>query len=400
MSNKITDSIFNVGVLNPNVRVADVVVQTPNGTTYNSYIVKGSEKTALIETVHRDYFDKYVENVEKIIDIDKIDYLVMNHNEPDHSGAIEKLAKLNPKMTVITSPAGAIYLKNITNDSNLRLKVVKNDETIGLGDKTLRFISAPFLHWPDSMFTWVEEEKTLFTCDFLGCHYCEPYGFDFEITDKSAFFSSLKIYYNCIFSPFKKYVNSGISKIKSLHISFVCPSHGPVLTKDCMLDQVLEKYNKWSSPQKRKNPLIPIFYCSAYGNTKRIAEAISKGIKSQIPTADVALYNVVECDLSDLSGELNKSDAFLVGSPTINKDAVSPIWNLLSTIDAINCAKKPVATFGSFGWSGEATSQIESRLKSLKLSTFDENFKICFTPTESDLKNATKFGERFAKSLK
>ena len=161
MKNKITDSIFSVGVLNPNVRIADVVVKTSNGTTYNSYVVKGSEKIALIETVHKDYFDKYLKNVEEISDINKIDYLVMNHNEPDHSGAIQKLVELNPKLKILTSPAGAIYLKNITNNSNLNLKIVKNDEYIDLGNKTLRFISAPFLHWPDSMLTYVEEEKTL-----------------------------------------------------------------------------------------------------------------------------------------------------------------------------------------------------------------------------------------------
>ena len=399
MKNKITDSIFSVGVLNPNVRIADVVVKTSNGTTYNSYVVKGSEKIALIETVHKDYFDKYLKNVEEISDINKIDYLVMNHNEPDHSGAIQKLVELNPKITILTSPAGAIYLKNITNNSNLNLKIVKNDEYIDLGNKTLRFILAPFLHWPDSMLTYVEEEKTLFTCDFLGCHYCEPYGFDFEITDKSAFLSSLKTYFDCIFSPFKKYVTSGISKIKNLDISFVCPSHGPVLTKDFMLDQVIKTYEKWSNPQKPKDPLIPIFYCSAYGNTKQIAKAISRGIQNQIPNSKVSLYNVVEFDTSDLCDKLNKSSAFLVGSPTINKDAAAPIWTLLATIDAINNAKKLVATFGSFGWSGEAASQIAGRLKSLKLSTFDENFRVCFTPTEKDLENATEFGEKFAKEL-
>ena len=399
MKNKITDNIFNVGVLNPNVRIADVVVKTNNGTTYNSYVVKGSEKTALIETVHRDYFDKYLKNVKEITDINKIDYLVMNHNEPDHSGAIEKLVKLNPKITILTSPAGAIYLKNITNNSNLNLKVVKNNEYVNLGDKTLRFICAPFLHWPDSMFTWIEEEKTLFTCDFLGCHYCEPYGFDFEITNKSAFLSSLKTYFDCIFSPFKKYVINGISRIKNLDISFICPSHGPVLTKNFMLDQVIKTYEKWSDSPSPKDPLIPIFYCSAYGNTKQIAKAISRGIQNQIPNSNVSLCDVVECDPTDLCEKLNTSSAFLVGSPTINKSATAPIWNLLATIDPINNAKKLAATFGSFGWSGEAASQISDHLKSLKLLTFDENFRVCFTPTEKDLENATEFGEKFAKKF-
>ena len=144
MKNKITDNIFNVGVLNPNIRVADIVVKTNNGTSYNSYIVKGSDKTALIETAHKDYFENYLKNIQEIISIDQIDYIIMNHNEPDHSGSISKLIELNPNLTIVTSPAGAIYLKNITNKTDLNIKIVKDGDSLNLGNKTLKFISAPF----------------------------------------------------------------------------------------------------------------------------------------------------------------------------------------------------------------------------------------------------------------
>ena len=247
MKNKISDSVFNVGILNPNIRIADVVIKTNNGTSYNSYIVKGSNKTALIETAHKDYFENYLKNIEEIISIDKIDYIVMNHNEPDHSGSISKLIELNPNLTIITSPAGAIYLKNITNKSELKIKIVKDGDCLSLGNKTLKFISAPFLHWPDSMFTWLVEEKILFSCDFLGCHYCEPYTIDTNITDKEAYLASLQIYYSAIFSLFKKYVLNGLSKISDLELSFVCPSHGPVLTKDGILFEIIEQYKKAST---------------------------------------------------------------------------------------------------------------------------------------------------------
>lgn len=399
MKNKITDNIFNVGILNPNVRVADIVVKTDNGTSYNSYIVTGSDKTALIETAHKDYFENYLKNIQEIISISQIDYIIMNHNEPDHSGSISKLIELNPNLTIVTSPAGAIYLKNITNKTDLNIKIVKDGDSLSLGNKTLKFISAPFLHWPDSMFTWLIEEKVLFSCDFLGCHYCEPYILDTNITDKDAYLSSLQIYYSAIFSPFKKYVLNGLSKINDLEISFVCPSHGPVLTKDGILFEIIKKYKDWSNDNKNSTPTIPIFYCSAYGNTERIAKAISEGIKNQLPNINVPLYNVIKHNISDLANELNLSDAFLIGSPTINKNSVSPIWNLLSTIDVINNTKKSVATFGSFGWSGEATEQISNYMSSMKLSVFEEKFKVCFIPTEQDIKNAISFGEKFAKSL-
>ena len=399
MKNKITDNIFNVGILNPNVRVADIVVKTDNGTSYNSYIVTGSDKTALIETAHKDYFENYLKNIQEIISISQIDYIIMNHNEPDHSGSISKLIELNPNLTIVTSPAGAIYLKNITNKTDLNIKIVKDGDSLSLGNKTLKFISAPFLHWPDSMFTWLIEEKVLFSCDFLGCHYCEPYILDTNITDKDAYLSSLQIYYSAIFSPFKKYVLNGLSKINDLEISFVCPSHGPVLTKDGILFEIIKKYKDWSNDNKNSTPTIPIFYCSAYGNTERIAKAISEGIKNQLPNINVPLYNVIKHNISDLANELNLSDAFLIGSPTINKNSVSPIWNLLSTIDVINNTKKSVATFGSFGWSGEATEQISNYMSSMKVSVFEEKFKVCFIPTEQDIKNAISFGEKFAKSL-
>ncbi len=399
MKNKIIDNIFNVGILNPNVRVADIVVKTDNGTSYNSYIVKGSDKTALIETTHKDYFENYLKNIQEIISIDQVDYIIMNHNEPDHSGSISKLIELNPNLTIVTSPAGAIYLKNITNKKDLNIKIVKDGDSLSLGNKTLKFISAPFLHWPDSMFTWLVEDKVLFSCDFLGCHYCEPYILDTNITDKEAYLSSLQIYYSAIFSPFKKYVLNGLSKISNLEISFVCPSHGPVLTKDGILFEIIKKYKNWSNYNKNSTPTIPIFYCSAYGNTERIAKAISEGIKNQMPNVNVPLYNVIKHNISDLTNELNLSDAFLIGSPTINKNSVSPIWNLLSTIDVINNTKKSVATFGSFGWSGEATEQISNYMSSMKLSVFEEKFKVCFVPTEQDIKNAISFGEKFAKSL-
>lgn len=399
MKNKISDSVFNVGILNPNIRIADVVIKTNHGTSYNSYIVKGSDKTALIETAHKDYFKNYLQNIKEVISIEEIDYIVMNHNEPDHSGSISNLIELNPNLTIVASPAGAIYLKNIINKPELKVKVVKDGDCLNLGNKTLQFMSAPFLHWPDSMFTWLAEEKVLFSCDFLGCHYCEPYTMDTNITNKEAYLASLQVYYSAIFSPFKKYVLNGLSKISDLELSFVCPSHGPVLTKDGILFEIIEHYKAWSDSQKNSTPSIPIFYCSAYGNTELIAKAISKGIKNQISNVRVPLYNLAEHNTADLTNELNSSDAFLIGSPTINKNSVTPIWNLLSTIDAINNTKKPTATFGSFGWSGEATEQISSYMSSMKLSVFEEKFKVCFVPTEQDLKNATLFGEKFAQSL-
>ena len=396
---KITDSITSVGVLNPNMRVFDIVMRTEFGTSYNSYLVKGSEKTALIEASHPRFFEYLRDNISGIADIGKIDYLVMNHNEPDHSGSIEKLLELNPELTILVSQAGSLYLKNIVNRADMKVQVVKDGDQVSLGDKTLHFINAPFLHWPDSMFTWCPEEKALFSCDFLGCHYCEPQMIDTKIPYPQAYEQAFEEYYQAIFGPFKPYVLKGLEKIKDLPIEYCCVSHGPVLTKDCRLKEAMDKYREWSTPKAREHKSIPVFYCSAYGNTGRLAGAIAEGIREALPDAAVGTFDIIEHDMGKLGALLNESDAFLIGSPTLNRDAVPPVWNLLAHVDAVNIQKRPVALFGSYGWSGEAVKNLSARLKDLKVNLFEKDFRVVFVPTEQDLEAAKAFGKEFAQSL-
>jgi flavorubredoxin len=169
---KVTESIYSVGVLNPNMRIFDIVMKTEYGTSYNSYIVKG-KKIALIDACHERFLDQYVQNIEEVTPLDKIDYLIVNHCEPDHTGALRQLLKKIPNVQIFCTPAGKLFLSEITK-LPLNIHIVKDHEVLDLGGKTLEFIIAPFLHWPDSMFTYAKEEKTVFTCDFLGTHYCEP----------------------------------------------------------------------------------------------------------------------------------------------------------------------------------------------------------------------------------
>lgn len=398
---RITDCIYSVGILNPNLRIFDVVMATEYGTSYNSYVVKGSEKTALIETVHNDFFDAYIENVKQATDLSKITYLVMNHNEPDHSGGIQKLLEIIPELKIVVSQAGSIYLKNIVNCTDMNIIVAKDGDSIDLGGKTLKFISAPFLHWPDSMFTYVEEEKTLFPCDFLGSHYCEPSVLDTLLLPKykHAYDKAMLGYYTAIFGPFKPYILKGLEKIKDIDIEFACVSHGPVLTKSGFLDEVIEKYREWSTLLIREKKVIPVFFCSAYHNTTKIAFAIANGVSEIIPTAEVCCYDLNDHSIEKMGALINSCDACLIGSPTINKDAVPPVWNLLSHVDAINFAKRSVALFGSYGWSGEAFANLRGRLQGLKANVSEQDFKVVFVPTKDDLENAREFGKAFAASL-
>ncbi|MDR3084686.1 MAG: FprA family A-type flavoprotein [Christensenellaceae bacterium] len=396
---KIKPSINFAGILNPGMRVFDVIMRTEYGTSYNSYVVKGAEKTAIIEASHRSFSRLYGEGLEEALEGRTPDYLILNHVEPDHSGSVACLLERYPNLQVLASQAAAIYLKNIVNREDFKPSIVRDGDSLDLGGKTLQFISAPFLHWPDSIFSYLPEEKTVFSCDFLGAHYCEPGVLDREILYAPEYFAALKYYYDCIFGPFAPYVRAGLQKLKALDFDTVCTSHGPVLTKDGALGRVLELYESWSAEKQAGPARIPIFYCSAYGNTKSLAQAVREGVLGAIPDAEVPLYNIIEHDLNALAEEMNGSDAFLIGSPTINREAVPPAWQLLSLADAINIQKRPVALFGSFGWSGEAVPHLSERLQSLKCAVFEQQLKVCFVPTQGDLAAARAFGEAFAKGI-
>lgn len=398
----ITESVAFIGALNPNLRVFDVIMRTEYGTSYNSYLVKGSEKTALIEAAHNTFFESYLEDLKQALGGAAPDYLVLNHCEPDHTGCVDKLLEVFPDMTIVVSGAGAIYIKQITNrGESLKLQIAKNGDKIDLGGRTLEFIIAPFLHWPDSMFTWLPEEKMLFSCDFLGAHYCEPLLYDHKVTYPQQYLESSKYYYDCIFAPFPEYVLKGLEKIEGLDIEYACVSHGPILTKGGLLREVMDKYRRWATPQPRQEKHIPIFYVSAYGNTGLLADMIGRGIQEVLPTAKVDIHNLIDMEpsLTDCQHLMNESDAFLIGSPTLNRDSLPPIWQLLAGIEAVGFPKKPVAIFGSYGWSGEALPNIAQRLEQVKANVYPQQLKVVFVPSDDDLAAASEFGRSFARSL-
>lgn len=393
---KVSEGVYSVGILNPNMRIFDIIMSTAYGTSYNSYIVKGEDKVALVEVCHASYFDSYLENIKEVCNPEDINYIVVNHCEPDHSGALAQILDVCPNAEIVVSKPGSMYLKNITNRTDYKTIVANDGDIIDLGGKTLKFIIAPFLHWPDSMFTYCKESKTLFPCDMFGAHYCEPYVFDSRITYPKGYEEAFLGYYTAIFSPFKKFVLAGLDKIKSLEIDTICTSHGPILTKGNKLEYVIEKYIEWSQTVKNETTTIPIFYCSAYGCTEKAAYAIADGIKSVIKDAYIEVLNVNDYDLCTLAEKINSCDGFAVGSPTLNSDAVSPISNLLNCIDAINCKKKPALAFGSYGWSGEGVGNLNTKMKTLKLNVYEDGFRFIFVPSEEDLKNAFEVGKKFA----
>ncbi|MDR3293606.1 MAG: FprA family A-type flavoprotein [Clostridiales bacterium] len=398
MQKQLKPSLYSVGVLNPNMRVFDVMMRTDYGTSYNSYIVT-DKKTALIETCHHRFFEEYLENIESVIDPAKIDYIVLNHTEPDHSGALRLLKAACPNAEILCSRAAAIYLKNIVNDPSVSFRVVSDGESVSLGSLDLKFIYAPFLHWPDTMFTYCAGLATVFTCDFLGAHYCEPNMIDSRVVYRTRYEAAFQEYYDAIFAPFAPYVRAGLNKLAALDYDTVCVSHGPILTAGDFLVPALKRYEKWSIEPPKTALLLPVFYCSAYGYTKRLALTAVDTVKQIFPDAECRAYDIIENDLDDLARIMNASDGFLLGSPTINRDAVSPAHALLSRVDAINSQKKPAAVFGSYGWSGEAVSSLSGRLASLRLKPTGEGFRAVFAPSDTELDGMREFVKEFCKML-
>lgn len=400
---ELKNNIYWIGTLDPNLRIFDIIMETQYGTTYNSYMVKGSEKIAVFETTKEKYFDGYLKELEeRLPNPEKIDYIVVDHTEPDHSGSISKLLDYAKNATVVGSHTAIEFLKNIMN-KDFKHIVVKHGDKISLGDKTLEFISAPFLHWPDSMYTYIPEDEVLLCCDSFGSHYSNDKILLSKLDENELkdYGKALRYYYMCIFGPFKKYVLDGIEKIKDLKIDMILPGHGPVLDRNPW--DIVDTYKKWSittNPNKRKTIIIP--YVTAYGYTGKVAEEIKRGIEAFDSSIDVKTYKLDVENFKTLEGEILReflwADGILLGSCTINGDALPPIWSLALSLNPIVHGGKFVSAFGSYGWSGEAVPNLIKRLESLRMHVLD-GFTVKFKPSEEECKEAFEFGKTFAKAM-
>ncbi|WBW96011.1 FprA family A-type flavoprotein [Oceanirhabdus sp. W0125-5] len=382
---KLKNNIYWIGVKNPELRVFDIIMKTKKGTTYNSYLIE-DEKIAIVDTVKNGYYDEFKKNIVEVIGDRKVDYIIVHHTELDHSGSLKRLLEDYPDAVVVGSNAALNYTKNILNREFNSL-VAKED--LNLGEKTLKFISAPNLHWPDTIFTYVEQSKMLFTCDVFGSHY-SPEGNVMEEYDEE-YYSEMKYYYDCIMGPFKKFVNMALDKIENLEYDMVAPSHGPVHTND--IEECKKLYREWSEVKLPEKDKVAILYISAYDNTKKIAEMfkeelINKGYKAE--AHDITEYGVENC-----LKLIDSSSGVLIGSPTINQDAVEPAWGLLSYVSAITNRGKAAGAFGSYGWSGEGVPMLTERLKSLKFNVVEEGFKFKFVPSEAEIEQGMEFLNKF-----
>ncbi|MCI5900485.1 MAG: FAD-dependent oxidoreductase [Hominisplanchenecus sp.] len=388
---KLRDDFYWAGIIDDKLRVFDIIMYTEFGTTYNSYVLKAKDKIVLFETVKEKFFDEWMDKLEDIIDVTKIDYLVVNHTEPDHAGSVERLLELSPHLKIISTGCAAGFLKEIVNREFCSI-TVSDDERMQIGDKTLHFMIVPNLHWPDTMYTFIEEEQILVTCDSFGSHY----GFEdvlvSKVTDQEGYMRATKYYFDCIIGPFKPYMLKALERVRALDVSMICPGHGPVL--DDNIGFIEDTYEDWCTvinPNKKKTVIMP--YVSAYGYTKQIAEKIEEGIRES-GDIDVRSYDMVTADQAKVLEELGFADGILFGTPTIVGEALKPIWDLTTSIFAGTHGGKLASAFGSYGWSGEGVPHIMERLKQLHMRTVD-GLRIRFKPGETDLVEAFEFGYNF-----
>lgn len=392
MKSLIKEGLYWVGTLNPTLRKFDVIMRTEYGTTYNSYLIR-DEKIALIDANYANFSEVLVEKISAEIDPSKIDYIIAQHTEPDHTGSLGRLLDLCPNAEVVSTKIGSRWLKEMLN-RDFRSRVVEDGEDLSLGKRTLKFMAMPFWHWPDAMFTYVKEDGVLFSCDGFGAHYCDERMYA-DLVDRDLYEGQRLHYYNVIMRPFADKIHEGVQRVKELEIGMICPSHGPIIREDPW--GVVNLYETWSEVQRLVATKASVFYASAYGNTRKMAEAIAEGIGEH---TNVSLIDLSTADSGDLLAELESSKGIVVGSCTINGDALEPVWSLMSLFALINRKGRVGAAFGSFGWSGEAVGMIEERMRGLRLKVIESGLRFCFVPTKDDLATCRAFGKEFAEGLK
>ena len=388
---ELRDGFYWAGIVDDNLRVFDIIMYTEFGTTYNSYVWKAGDKVVLFETAKGKFFDEYLDKLKEIIDVTKIDYLIVDHTEPDHAGSIGRLLEYSPQMKIVATGCAIGFLKEIVNHDFTSI-AVKDNQTMEIGGKTLRFLVVPNLHWPDTMYTYIEEEQLLVTCDSFGSHYGFHDVLASKVTDQEGYMRATKYYFDCIIGPFKPFMLKALDKVRQLDVSMICPGHGPVIDEN--IDRMYNIYEDWCTvvnPNRKKTVIIP--YVSAYGYTKQLAEEISRGIQDS-GDIDVRSYDLVEADQDKVLEELGFADGILFGTPTIVGEALKPIWDLTTSIFAGTHGGKLASAFGSYGWSGEGVPHIIERLKQLRMKVVD-GLKIRFKPGENNLLDAYEYGYNF-----
>lgn len=368
---------------------------TINGSSYNSYLIQ-DEKIVLIDTAWKPFDEEFVENLKKEIDLDKIDYIIANHGEVDHSGSLPRLMQEIPN-TPIYCTANAVKSIKGQYHRDWNFITVKTGDTLNIGKHNLTFIEAPMLHWPDTMFTYMDGENILFSNDAFGQHMASESLFVDEVNRSSLYEEALKYYANIV-APFSMMVKNKINEILKLGlpINMICPSHGLIWRRNP--EEIIDQYYKWADNYSENQ--ITILYDTMWNDTRKMAEAIARGISEEDKEIDIKVINTAKSDKTENVAEVFKSKAIIVGSPTVNNGYLYSIAGTLELIKGLKLKTKKAASFGSYGWSGEAVKLINEELTKSGFLLINDGLRCMWTPTDENIKECINFGREIARNCK
>lgn len=365
---------------------------THRGSTYNSYLIKEG-KNVLIDTVWQPYAKEFVQNLQKSIPLEKIDYIIANHAEMDHSGALPELMKHIPETPIYCTSNALKSLKGHYHQ-DWNFVPVKTGDTLDIGNgKKLVFVEMTMLHWPDSMACYLTQDNILFSNDAFGQHYASEFMFN-DLVDQTELFTECLKYYANILNPFSALVRKKIDEILALKIpiDIIAPSHGVIWRKNPLT--IVQKYIEWAKAYQENQ--ITIIYDTMWNGTRKMAETISAGIKKADKKVNIKLYNSATTDKNDILTEIFKSKLILIGSPTVNRGVLTSVAGLLEEIKGLGFKNKKAAAFGAYGWSGESVHKITTLLSDAGFEIVDNGLKALWQPNEDALQQCLEFGNRIA----
>ncbi|MCX5781513.1 MAG: flavodoxin domain-containing protein [Elusimicrobia bacterium] len=387
---KIAENIYAVGVVDWNVRAfhGNTYV-TDRGTTYNAYLIL-DEKITLIDTVYGPFANELISNIKEIVDPSKIDYIIANHVETDHSGALPEVLKLCPRAKVYGTSKCKEGLEKYY-QIPMDFQIVKTGDKLKIGKKTLTFVEAPMIHWPDSMFTYSIEDQILFPNDAFGHHLASNKTYTDEV-DECALWDECSKYYANILWPLGTLIDKKINDVIKMNIpiKMIAPSHGLIWRQNPM--QIVEKYLYWAK-NSTTNKVI-IFYETMWNSTEKMAKKILEGINSA--GLEARLYDVTKVDRTTLINDLLEAKGFLAGSSTHDNEMLPSIAGFLYFLKGLKPKNRIAAAFGSFGWAGGATAKIENELKEAGVEIVLPSVQVRFAPTPEELQKCFEFGKAFA----
>jgi len=385
---KISEGVHWVGVKDWNRRLFDALIPLPKGTSYNSYLIIGENKKALIDTVNPGFEKEWEEKISKQANPTEIDFVIMNHAEPDHAGAIPYIMALNSKAKIIATSKGAKMAQIFYKVPENRIITVKDQETIDLGGKTLRFIEAPMLHWPETMFTYLVENKILFPCDFFGSHVAAGF-YDYELEDLLV---HAQRYWGEIMMPFRVMAQKALEKIKDLKIDIIAPSHGPIHRNP---ERILNAYKKWAGGETRQKATI--VYATMWDSTEKMIKPMTETLASE--GIEIALYNLAYADIGDVAKDLVDSKAIILGAPTVLGGAHPLAVYATYLVKALRPSLKYGVVLSSYGWGGGTVKHVQEVLGQSKLEVVGA-LEINGPPTENDIAKIVEVGKILAKKIR